>query len=252
MKSIIFISFAFISFLFAQDLPKEIADIHNDLGTKTHVTTISSNKASIWTGEPILSKAVKIGKFSKVKIYPVWTDDKNYILAEYKKMYGWLGKFNFKEDNLPSFFHSKNSFDKYGNDSEKVKEMAMEDKKKANEAHRLEMLKENEEGRAKIRAERELRKAKIQKRINFENEQKAKKRNAFAKKYAERFLVNFDNKTIMIGFTREMVIDILGYPTKENKTTYTTHIDIQMVYRNANHKYQYVYTTNDIVTSFQE
>ena len=252
MKSIILISFAFISFLFGQDLPKEIADIHNDLGTKTHVITISSNKASIWTGEPLLSKAVKIGKFSKVKIYPVWTDDKDYILVEYKKMYGWLGNFNFKEDNLPSFFHSKNSFDKYGNDSEKVKEMTMEDKKKANEAHRLVMLKENEEARARIRAERELRIAKRQKRINFENEQKAKKRNAFAKKYAERYLVNFDNKTIMIGFTREMVIDILGYPTKENKTTTPGLVSIQMVYYNAKHPYQYVYTKNGIVTAFQE
>tara|TARA_R110000824_G_scaffold250773_1_gene439552 strand:- start:984 stop:1382 length:399 start_codon:yes stop_codon:yes gene_type:complete len=105
------------------------------------------------------------------------------------------------------------------------------------------------------------RKSENQQRLKFEIEQKKNKRAEFIKKYGERFLVNFDNKTIMPGFTRAMVIDILGYPTieKRNKSVaelkhnlIPKHLNVEMVYRNANHKYKYVYITNDIVTSFQE
>jgi len=105
------------------------------------------------------------------------------------------------------------------------------------------------------------RKSENQQRLKFEIEQKKNKRAEFIKKYGERFLLNFQTKTIMVGFTRAMVIDILGYPTieKRNKSVaelkhnlIPKHLNVEMVYRNGKHKYKYVFLKNGIVTSFQE
>ena len=203
MKSIILISFAFISFLFSQDNPKEVAEENTD--KKSYVINVKRN-GRLYLGKPSpFIESLEIKKNDEVIIYNVWKNDATYVLANHENHFGWLSLSLYNEKELPNDFQSI-----FNANVQKAK------------------------------------------RQNLYEKTKTKKRNEFAKKYADRFLVNFDNKTIMIGFTREMVIDILGYPTKENKTTYTTHIDIQMVYRNANHKYQYVYTTNDIVTSFQE
>ncbi len=203
MKSIILISFVFISFLFGQDNPIEIAEENPD--KKSHVINVKRN-GRLYLGKPgpfIESLEIKIN--DEVIIYNVWKGDATYVLANYENHFGWLSLSLYNEKELPNDFQSI-----FNANVQKAK------------------------------------------RQNLYEKTKTKKRNEFAKKYADRFLVNFDNKTIMIGFTREMVIDILGYPTKENKTTTPGLVSIQMVYYDAKHQYKYVYTTNDIVTAFQE
>ena len=181
MKSIILISFVFISFLFGQDNPKEVAEENPD--KKSHVVNVKRN-GRLYLGKPSpFIESLEIKKNDEVIIYNVWKGDATYVLANHENHFGWLSLSLYNEKELPNDFQS----------------------------------------------------------IFNANVQKAKRQNLYEK-----------TKTISVGMSKKMVIDILGNPTRENKTTTPGVLNIQMVYLNANHKYKYVYITNDIVTEFQE
>jgi len=79
-------------------------------------------------------------------------------------------------------------------------------------------------------------------------EEQAKRDEKRFERFPARFRYDIKNGRVKIGMTREMVIESIGRPQKENKTTYSFRT--RMVYNQNN--YDYIYLANGIVSNYQK
>jgi hypothetical protein len=90
---------------------------------------------------------------------------------------------------------------------------------------------------------------KIEARIKRQKEIKKSTLNRFSQ-YPSKFRSAIMNGRVMIGMSKKAVIESLGRPSNENKSTFSFGTTTQMVYSGG--IYDYVYLENGIVSSFSE
>ena len=81
-------------------------------------------------------------------------------------------------------------------------------------------------------------------------EEQAKRDEKRFERFPARFGSDIKNGRVKIGMTREMVIESIGRPQKENKTTYSFGTRTRMVYNQNN--YDYIYLADGIVSNYQK
>lgn len=62
--------------------------------------------AAIWIGIPIAGSRVGLKNINKIKVFPKFYEDTEYILAEHNGKLGWLSSLFYSYDSLPSNFKS--------------------------------------------------------------------------------------------------------------------------------------------------
>jgi len=93
----------------------------------------------------------------------------------------------------------------------------------------------------------------IEKKIEAINKRKKEIKKSTLKRYSQypsKYRSAIMNGRVMIGMSKKAVIESLGRPSNENKSTFSFGTTIQMVYSGG--IYDYVYLENGIVSSFSE